>query len=365
MGMVMTKSEEGYRHGGIREVDFSRWKLSERPVTDFSVNLNPLGPPPVIRERWGDLFEDLQPYPTVNGAGVARYYEKRYGIGPEEFVAGNGSTEMIYLLPRALGLRRVVVVTPSYHDYSRASRIAGASIRPCPLRQEEDGFSLAMDDVTEAMKEGDALWLGNPNNPTGTLFRAEVIREVAERFPAKWIIVDEAFMPFVEERERHSLLVPLRPKNVLVLHSLTKFYALAGIRMGGLAADPEVTRRVRSLKEPWTINGVAERIAPLLVECRAYEEETLSLVGKEKRRLHRMLEEVPGLTAFPPSVNFLLCQWTLTEELEDLMRHLLLHGIYVRDCRNFPGLEKNWFRAAVRLPDENDRLAMAMDSFPS
>ncbi len=79
-------------------------------MTDFSVNLNPLGPPPLIRERWGDLFRDIEPYPTVNGAGVARYYEKRYGIGPEEFVAGNGSTEMIYLLPRALGLRRVVVV---------------------------------------------------------------------------------------------------------------------------------------------------------------------------------------------------------------------------------------------------------------
>ena len=360
-----TKNEDGHRHGGVRQEDFSRWNIVERPVTDFSVNLNPLGPPPVIRERWGDLYSGIEPYPTVNGAGVARYYEKRYGIGPEEFVAGNGSTELIYLLPRALGLRRVVVVTPSYNDYSMASRIAGALIRPCPLRPEEGGFSPAMDDMREGMKEGDALWLGNPNNPTGTLFRAEVIRELAERFPAKWIIVDEAFMPFVEERDLYSLLVPSRPKNVLVLHSLTKFYALAGIRMGGLAADPDVVRRVRGLKEPWTVNGVAEKIAPLLLECSAYEQESLSLLRKEKSRLHLMLGKVPGLNPVPPSVNFLLCQWTLTEELEDLLRHLLRKGIYVRDCRNFPGLEQNWFRAAVRLPEENDRLALTLGSFPS
>ncbi|MBN1103983.1 MAG: threonine-phosphate decarboxylase [Deltaproteobacteria bacterium] len=358
-----TKNENGHRHGGIRQEDFSRWGVSDRPVTDFSVNLNPLGPPPLIRERWGRLYGEIEPYPTVNGAGVARYYEKRYGIGPETFIAGNGSTELIYLLPRALGLRRVAVVTPSYNDYSRASRIAGASIRPCPLRQEKAGFSPAMDDLVEGMEEGDALWLGNPNNPTGTLFRSELILDLAERFPEKWVIVDEAFMPFVEERENYSLLVPSRPKNVLVLHSLTKFYALAGIRMGGLAAAPDVVRRVQGLKEPWTVNGVAEKIAPLLLECRAYEEESLSLLRKEKARLHRMLGKVPGLSPLSPSVNFLLCQWTFTEDLDDLLGHLLREGIYVRDCRNFPGLERNWFRAAVRLPEENDRLALALGSF--
>jgi threonine-phosphate decarboxylase len=272
---------------------------------------------------------------------------------------------MIYLLPRALGLRQVVVITPSYHDYSRASRIAGAAIRPCALRLEERGFSPDMEEVTKGMREGDALWLGNPNNPTGTLFRAEVIRDLAERFPAKWVIVDEAFMPFVEGKEHYTLLGPSRPKNVLVLHSLTKFYALAGIRMGGLAAAPDVVRRVRALKEPWTVNGVAEKIAALLLHCAAYEEETLSLLRNEKGRLQHMLGKVPGLTALPPSVNFLLCRWSLTNNLEDLVRHLLLQGIYVRDCRNFPGLESNWFRLAVRLPEENDRLALALNSFPS
>jgi threonine-phosphate decarboxylase len=363
--MVMTKKEETYRHGGIRPEDFSRWDVPRRPVVDFSVNLNPLGPPALIRERWGDLYREIEPYPTVNGDGVARFYQERYGIEPEEFVSANGSTEMIYLLPRALGLRRVVVITPSYHDYSRASRIAGASIRPCPLRRDEEAFSLPMEDVAEGMKESDALWLGNPNNPTGTLLPEGMIRELAERFAEKWVVVDEAFMPFVQTGAHHSLLAPPRPGNVLVLLSLTKFYALAGIRMGGLAAAPEVARRVRALKEPWTVNAVAERIAPWLLECRGYEDETLRLIGNEKDRLFRRLRTIRGLKAFPPSVNFVLCQWTLTEKLEDMVKHLLHHGIYVRDCRNFPGLEKNWFRVAVRLPEENDRLTQALESFPS
>jgi histidinol-phosphate/aromatic aminotransferase/cobyric acid decarboxylase-like protein len=121
----MRDKELEHRHGGLHSADFSRFNLPQGTVIDFSVNLNPLGPPPIIRERWRELLAEIENYPTPAGDGVSHFYEERYGISPANFVAGNGSTELIYLVPRALSLKKVVVVTPSYHDYTRASLLAG------------------------------------------------------------------------------------------------------------------------------------------------------------------------------------------------------------------------------------------------
>ncbi len=355
--------DPNHRHGGFRPADFARLGVPERAVLDFSVNLNPLGPPPLIRERWGPLFEAIRDYPSVGGEGIALYYERRYGVPPDHFLAGNGSTEMIYLIPRALGIKRALVIGPCFHDYSRASRLAGASVIHQPLLQEGRTFVLDRAEVLERMREVDALWLGNPNNPTGNLHPREAIVDLCMRFPDKWVIIDEAFIPLVDDKERFSLIGAGRPRNLLILHSLTKFYALAGIRIGGVVASRDVILRLRKFKEPWTVNGVAERIAPLLLECGEYEERTLTVIRAERNRVRAALQESKAVFALNPSANFMLCQWRLTEELNDLLKHLLSQGIYVRDCRNFPGLEKNWFRVAIMLPEQNDRLLSAISSY--
>ncbi|MBN1102599.1 MAG: threonine-phosphate decarboxylase [Deltaproteobacteria bacterium] len=352
-----------YRHGGFRPGDFRGLNIPERAVLDFSVSLNPLGPPSLIREKWAGLFDAIEHYPPVHGEGVATYYEKKYAVPPSHFIAGNGSTEMIYLIPRAFGLKRVLVVVPSYHDYSRASLLCGASVRALCLRQEEGSFGLDMDGVFEGLKDADALWLGNPNNPTGTLLPRETVREISRRFPEKWIIVDEAFMPFVAEAKDVSLLRAPRPKNILVVHSLTKFYALAGIRIGGVVASEEVVQELKRFKEPWTVNGVAERIAPLLLECGDYEEKTLSFIAVARERLRARLRQIEGLVPFNGHANFILSRWSKAKGLDDLLGYLLSQGIYVRDCRNFPGLGERWFRVAVRTDEENDFLVSAMASF--
>jgi threonine-phosphate decarboxylase len=134
--------------------------------------------------------------------------------------------------------------------------------------------------------------------------------------------------------------------------------------MGGVIGAEQVIRRLRAGKEPWTVNGIAERITPLLLLCGDYERETLSLLRTERERLMEGLTRLDGLRPLaPPAANFVLCRWALTDDLDDLVQHLLSRGIYVRDCRNFPGLDGNWFRVAVKKPDENDRLLSAIASF--
>ncbi|MFH1481403.1 MAG: threonine-phosphate decarboxylase CobD [Pseudomonadota bacterium] len=355
-----------YRHGGKPRLDFLRLNLRERPVFDFSVNLNPLGPPKIIKEKWLELSEGIENYPTLHGEGVVSYYEKQFGISPKNILAGNGSTEMIYLIPRALQIKKIVILMPSYHDYSRASNVAGAEVIPCGLSPENSFRLKEIDKVVKALENADALWMGNPNNPTGTLFPREVILDLAKKFPDKWFIVDEAFMPFVKEKEREetSLMGIQKWANIMVTHSLTKFFCLAGLRLGGIIGDEHVIGRLRKIKEPWTVNGLAERIAPLLLECEDYEAKTRILIEGERKRISSIFRGMRGIHFYPSWANFMLCQWQGSEDLDALMRHLLSNGVYIRDCRNFPGLEKNYFRFAIRSEEENDRLITLLASCP-
>ncbi len=351
-----------HQHGGLPERDFHRLSVKPRRVIDFSVNLNPLGCPDVVRTRWGELAEGIDRYPSPDGDGITHFLRKKSGVAVDQALGGNGSTELIYLIPRALGLRRVAIVTPSYHDYYRASVLAGAETVRIPLSPETGFQALSEERLAEALENAEALWLGNPNNPTGTFFPREMLSSLAARFPRKWLIVDEAFMPFLKDWKTESMSVPPISPNVITIHSLTKFYGLAGLRLGGITGAAEVMERIRKFKEPWTVNSVSESVAPLLLECEDYERETLKLVEEERERLLRSLLKVDGLAVFSSRANFLLCRWDNGPDLDSLIRGLLGLGIYVRDCRNFPGLEKDYFRVAVRSLEDNTRLIEGLSS---
>lgn len=360
----MVNSDIAYRHGGTPRSDLDRFGLPDRPILDFSVNLNFLGPPAIVRDRWGALLETIAHYPPVEGDGVGRYYQEKFHIHLENLLAGNGSTELIYLVPRALGFRHAVVVTPSYHDYERGSILAGTRVTRHAL-SPESGFSLSNPDaLIRGLANADAVWIGRPSNPTGTLFPKQIILELSERCPQTRFIIDEAFIQFADNWEQESLLTQALRPNILIIHSITKFYALAGIRLGGIVGDKNLIARLKRAKEPWTVNGVADAIAPLLLHSAAYEQETRIANAKERERMFHRLEGLDGITPFRPSANFVLCQWTRTRTLDHLLHHLLSNGMYVRDCRNFPGLEANFFRVGLRSPVENNQLISLISSFP-
>ncbi|MCD6561831.1 MAG: threonine-phosphate decarboxylase [Deltaproteobacteria bacterium] len=353
---MIKKKKYGYQHGGNPMLDLERLKIKKSRLLDFSVNLNSFGVPPIIREKWQELFDSIEDYPTVEGDGIIYYYREKIGVPPDNFLAGNGSTELIYLAPRALKLKSVLIITPSYHDYERASISAGASVAMLPL-SAADSFSFpSLNRLASALKNADALWLGRPNNPTGTLVEKDVVMELASRFSDKWFIIDEAFIQFIEGWEKKSLITEKRIPNILVIHSLTKFYAIAGLRMGGIIGDSDAISRMTDIKEPWTINGIADKVAPLLVHCDDYELRSRLTLKIERDRVYRKLESIDGITPFSSTANFILCRWTCTDNLDDLLRYLLSNGVYVRDCRNYPGLKGNYFRICIRKHEENNEL---------
>ncbi len=353
-----------YQHGGNPADELNRLNLQDKPVLDFSVNLNPFGIPPIINEKWVELLETIENYPSVEGDGIAHYYQEKFSISPGNILAGNGSTEIIYLLPRVLRFKQVLIITPSYHDYERASVMAGAKVKRFPLLSNSNFASIDVDELVRSLNNADALWFGRPNNPTGSLLPKDVILDLAARFPDKWFLIDEAFIQFVDKWEDESFIGKQMLPNIIVIHSLTKFYALAGLRMGGVIGSEELISRLRDAKEPWSVNGVADRVAHLLLECNDYEQESRLEVSRERARVYNALEELEGITPFPSNTDFILCRWASTGNLDDLIQYLLVNGVYVRDCRNFPGLKDNFFRIGLRMAGENDQLLSILSSFP-
>ena len=354
-------ADDVHIHGGDPEREFKRFGIDAREVLDFSVNVSPLGVPPEIKAIWNDLWKEIESYPTVDGEGVVQYYQERFGLDPAQVLAGNGSTEFIYLAPRALALQKVVVINPSFHDYTRACLAAGAELIPVELEPAAGFAPPNMAVLEEALARGDGLFLGNPNNPTGTVFPRQTLLDLATHFPSKWLLVDEAFVQFLDQPDSVSLVkVVPQPANILIFHSLTKFYALPGLRLGAVVGHPDSIARLRPLKEPWSVNRVAEKVALKLIGCTDYEENLTQLIRRERPQVFSRIREISGFQPFEPAANFLLARWTQTKELDDFLSFMLSSGIHFRDCRNFPGLQDNFFRMAIRHGQENDRVLSLM-----
>jgi threonine-phosphate decarboxylase len=355
----MTSGE--HIHGGDPERELKRFGIDAREILDFSVNVSPLGVPPEIKAIWQELLAEVDRYPSVDGQGVARYYLERFDLDPARVLAGNGSTELIYLTPRALQLRKVTVIAPSFHDYTRSSLAAGADVLEVELEAEESFAPPGFDILEEVMIEADGLFVGNPNNPTSTVFPRRLLLDLAASFPSKWILVDEAFVQFLDQPDSVSLVKEEpQPANILIFHSLTKFYALPGLRLGAVVGHPDTISRLRPLKEPWSVNRIAEKVALKLIGCADYDKNLTQLIRRERPRVFDRIREISGFQAFEPAANFLLARWTQTNDLDDFLSFMLRSGIHFRDCRNFPGLEDNFFRMAIRQGEENDRVLSLM-----
>ena len=327
-------------------------------ILDFSANINPLGPPegfrPLISARIGDLVH----YPDPDCTDLFRAFATRYHVAENEILMGNGSMELLYLLPQLLGKGRALIPVPAYVDYERAAELAGLTVERLPLREEE-GFAPDLAVIEAALRGDEIVFLGRPNNPTGHLIPASALRELAARHPETAFVIDEAFADFVPEVE--SLIASGRPENITILKSLTKFYAMPGLRLGGVVAVPELIRRLRDRTPPWSVNTLAQAAGAAGLRDTAYAEETLRFVRDRREDLFAAFGMLPGLTVYPGTANFLLIR-SDRENLDapEIARRLLDDGIAVRDCSNFTGLDRRFFRIAVRTAAENERLLGAL-----
>jgi histidinol-phosphate/aromatic aminotransferase/cobyric acid decarboxylase-like protein len=218
-------------HGGdvYRAIEETGMAMSE--IVDFSASINPLGMPASVIDAIRKGIPELVHYPDPFADRLAVRIAKRLGIAERALLCGNGSTELIYLLVRAFRPRKVLMPQPTFSEYERACRLQEAEIEPFPLSRKR-GFAIDRKAFTAAMKGRDMAFLCNPNNPTGSIMERESVLKIAEhaRSSGCRLVVDEAFIDFIPE---HTIVREASETgSLIVLRSLTKFYALSGLRAG-------------------------------------------------------------------------------------------------------------------------------------
>ena len=327
-------------------------------ILDFSANINPLGMADWVRPVISRHVSDLVHYPDPDATALTEAAARRYHTRPDEILTGNGSAELINLLALTAGTPRAVIPVPSYSDYSRAARLAGMEIIDHPL-DEGDGFALDPAALAPLLDSPATVFIGQPNNPTGRLCPVAALRSLTQAHPASLFIVDEAFGDFVEGFDS---LTHDRPPNVVVLLSLTKIFAIPGLRLGCAVAEAGLVRKVREHQPLWSVNTLAQAVGVAALQDAAYVARSRSLVTLERSWLTTALSQIPGLVIYPGSANFLLVKLTTsTLDAPTLARQLLAgHGIAIRVCDNFTGLDPMFFRLAVRTHDENEVLIEAL-----
>lgn len=337
-------------HGGVRR---------EHPegLKDFSSNLNPWGPPEAVKRLFaGDVSSEIVPYPDPAYEVLRESIAGHTGRRPEEVFAANGSEEVFFWACRLLGPRRVLVIHPTFCEYAVASRAAGAEVEQLVLGRE-DGFRLRLGEALSAAARADLVFICNPNNPTGRLFRRDEIEALEDSLKqGAVLLVDEAFMDFVPGKGSYTA-TPLVGERVWVSGSLTKFYSLAGLRTGYLLASTGAVGELESIAPLWRVNRLAEMAAVTALADREYLLRTPQLLEEERGRFAALLEKTGALKVYPSSANFLLCEMKVSTLVPSELKVMLLkRGFLIRDASDFPGLSGGFIRLAVLGPEDNDAL---------
>lgn len=344
------------RHGGNIGAVVDKYKIPEAKIIDFSSNVNPLGMSPGIRRTIKDGIDSLKQYPDPDCTFARVAISKYWGIEADNILLGNGSNELIHLAPRALGSKRVLICQPAFSEYELSVKASGA--KPYFIfSKEKDDFSLDLKQIAAYAKKADMIMLCNPNNPTGNLFKKESLLSLAYACKKNkaYLFVDEVFMDLVDREHEYSLLQDaIKQKYILILRSFTKFFCLPGLRVGYMVAAKETLKRISSFQPSWSVNSLAQLAVRSGLDDGYFINSTKRHIRKEKSFMFNKLKGIKAIKAYYPNANFIFCK-TLNKSIssKELFSRLIKSGILIRDCSNFRGLNKSFFRIAIRNRKDN------------
>ncbi|TYP56795.1 threonine-phosphate decarboxylase CobD [Thermosediminibacter litoriperuensis] len=353
--------EERSHGGNIYEVS-KRFKLNHREILDFSANINPLGFPDSVRRIIWEKIDDIIHYPDPGQVELREAASVYYGIKPENILSGNGSVELINLTLEALRPSKVIIPSPTFTEYAFASQNRRIKTELVDMTKNDFYWD---DDFVESIKAricpGALVIVCNPNNPTGYLIVKDVIKTLideTERAKA-FLLLDEAFMDFVGESQSLCTEVMSCP-NVIVLRSLTKFFALPGLRIGFALGNEKLIKKIEKLKDPWNVNTFAGAVGSAVLKETAYIEKTRKYISQEREFLWDGLRQISCFKPFRPAANFIFVKITAKFGAGFLARELLKRGIAIRECGDFAFLDDSYFRVAVKDRKANETLLEAL-----
>ncbi|MCK4423766.1 MAG: threonine-phosphate decarboxylase [Candidatus Omnitrophica bacterium] len=362
-------------HGGniwnrLRQGELAVSGKIKNKILDFSANINPLGLPPDIVRVIRKNIPALIHYPHPQAGPLRKQISKYIHLDQDHILAGNGTTQLMYLIYRVFKPGSVIIPVPSFSEYEKA--VSGANIYFHQLKSN-NGFCLDVNRLLEDIERKavsksseksnrSMVVLGNPNNPIGNLIPVtELISLVRQLYKRRiWLVLDEAFIDFVKDDHKHSLISRVSEySNLIVLRTLTKFFALPGLRIGYAVSSKKNISVLSRCIEPWSVNHLAQTAGMEILKQKDYIKQSHSYIVKEYKYLYSQLKKISFLEPYPSAVNFIMCKIKPDNKIKDshhLTSSIEKKGILIRNCANFRNLGSRYIRVAVRSRSENKLL---------
>ena len=354
-------------HGGNVHKASRLLHTSLDQILDFSANINPLGMSAKGMDAVKDAFQYVIHYPDPDMTDLFTITSKLWDMPKECIAFGNGAAELIYAICRLPNIEAVYVPAPGFSEYSHGAHSGGLTVIEYELQFDKESFHFAypLDTILHDLNQSKnrLVFIGNPNNPCGTLWkdRSGELFEVCKK-NGHYLVFDESFIDFLGDA--YSIRSYVKDyENVIVIHSLTKFYAVPGLRIGAMMANPMITQFIKEHIPVWSVNHIAQIYSEEALQDVDYVQKTRKVLKEEKEWLYKELTKIEPLQCIEPSVNYILCHLHEQYSLEDMILNLYHQSILIRDCSHYTRLGPNWFRIAVKTREQNLQLLKALQAY--
>lgn len=362
-------------HGGNIFQFAHEQRIEPYEVVDFSANINPLGPSQRGLDALNAQLRYISHYPDATNDDVLNAIADTYEMDKHQIIVGNGAAELLYAICRLPGYTGAFVPAPGFSEYKEAleaSKIPVLDIFYRP-RKDDNGKPyfevpyLALETFAAELKGQDGriiVFLGNPNNPDGTLLDKDHIRTVASMLKDanSLLVIDESFIDFVgndplQDNEHSMRSLVNEFDNIIVVHSFTKFYAVPGLRIGAAFANETLITQLQQYIPSWSVNTLAQAYTKAALNDVDYIKRTKQELNEERAFMYNALDDIEGITVYPPSANFILFQ--VNQEgitANYINEELKKYNMIVRNCDSYVGLTNHWVRIAIKDHDTNIKL---------
>ena len=325
------------------------YKYGKKIVSNFSSNVYNRIDHSGLYQRLNERLSTICSYPEPMPYSLESEIARRYSLTPRQVCVTNGATEAIYLIAQVFQGRISAVLGPTFSEYADACRVHRHKVKPF----------YSLDALPE---DAELVWICNPNNPTGEVRNKEDLKALVDSHPDKLFIFDQSYEYFTLKSLLGIKEAASFP-NVILLHSMTKQYAIPGLRVGYFTASEGLTDDVRCRRMPWSVNSLAIEAAKYLLEEGDGISADIPQLLAERERLTNLLLATGMLEIWPTDTHYMLIKLRMGKAaaLKDFLA--VNHGILIRDASNFEGLDERFFRIATQTPEENDKLVKAISEW--
>ena len=362
-------------HGGNIFQFAHEQRIEPYEVVDFSANINPLGPSQRGLDALNAQLRYISHYPDATNDDVLNAIADTYEMDKHQIIVGNGAAELLYAICRLPGYTGAFVPAPGFSEYKEALEASKIPVRDIFYRPREDDNGkpyfevpyLALETFAAELKGQDGriiVFLGNPNNPDGTLLDKDHIRTLASMLKDanSLLVIDESFIDFVgndplQDNEHSMRSLVNEFDNIIVVHSFTKFYAVPGLRIGAAFTNKTLITQLQQYIPSWSVNTLAQAYTKAALNDVDYIKRTKQELNEERVFMYNALDDIEGITVYQPSANFILFQVNQKGITANYINdELKKYNMIVRNCDSYVGLTNHWVRIAIKDHDTNIKL---------